>query len=187
VHIEQSKTGARVAVTSNEGGKEVTRTYEGKSLDEILEQNPDLRRDVGHLTLRVGAGTPIDLGFDLVGVPDERSSGPGRRLGPEPLARPVRTDKLGVLVKKVEPQQARDLGLSGQGLYVQHSFPETLAFVLGVGSGDVLVELNGVALCEIDDIEKGLKARGATDPYTLVWIDELGQRQKKSWSPASGR
>jgi len=88
-----------------------------------------------------------------------------------------------VMVNKVTPQRARELSLSGQGLYVERSYPGTYAYLLGVVGGDVLIELDGRPLREIEDIELAMRERAPEDKLELVWIDQLGQRQTKTWRP----
>ncbi|MSR62686.1 MAG: PDZ domain-containing protein [Planctomycetes bacterium] len=185
VHVEQSESGARVDVTETIDGHEQTTHYEGLSLDDILARNPQLAEQLDGLRIRAAPRSPLDLRFDL-GRP--REGLPGRdgalALQPQGRSRPVLTNRLGVVVFELGAETARELGLAeGLGLVVQQTSPGTYAHLLGVGTGDVLVELDGRPLRDPSDIEQAMRARKSEDPLTLVWIDELGQRQEKTWRP----
>lgn len=191
VQVEQSERGARVRITETIDGEEETREYPGDSLEAILAAHPELERELDGLRIRVEPGSPLDLRFDLGHVLDQRGRGRsppagqarGLRLAPQGKSRPILTDRLGVIVQPVSATRARELGLAGQGLLVERSFPETYAHLLGVRPGDVLIELNQAVLRSAADIEHAMRARSAQDELTLVWLDELGQRQEKSWKP----
>ncbi len=188
VQVEQSEGGALVRITETIDGQEQTRDYQGKSLQEILEAQPELQGDMDGLSIQVQPGSPLDLRFDLgerIGpmrrFPGERQE--GLRLAPQGKSRPILTDRLGVIVQPVSAARARELGLQGKGLLVERSFPETYAHLLGVGAGAVLIELNQIVLATAADIERAMRARAPDDELTLVWLDELGQRQEKTWKP----
>ena len=185
VHVEQDESGARVDVTETVEGQERTTHYEGQSLDDILARNPQLAEQLDGLRIRAAPRSPLDLRFEL-GQPREaqrRRDGP-LALQPQGRSRPVLTNRLGVVVFELGAERARELGLAeDQGLVVQSASPGTYAHLLGVGTGDVLVELDGRPLRDATDIEQAMRARKSEAPLTLAWIDELGQRQEKTWRP----
>jgi hypothetical protein len=193
VRVEQSEQGARVIITEIVDGEVRTLgEYEGKSLEEILDPalNPELAGELDGLSLRVRPGAPLDLRFDLGKrlsrelrrFPRQPEEGP--RLAPQGKSRPIRTDRLGVIVQPVGAARARELGLEGRGLLVERAYPETYAHLLGVKAGDVLLELDGIELHSAADIERAMGARGPDQELTLVWLDELEQRQEKTWQPS---
>ncbi len=198
VQVQQDPGGARVVITENVDGQEKTRTYEGASLDEILQENPDLARELessgvslgeskGDLDLRFRLGSPW-RGWGPFGERDGAYPGdPGaerRPVAPQEKSQPLRSDVLGVVAKPLAPERARELGLEvGQALQVRTAYEGTYAHLLGVRAGDVLLELNGVVLRTEEDISRVMRSRAADDELTLVWIDGLGQRHTKSWSP----
>jgi hypothetical protein len=190
VQVEQNERGARVLVTETVDGTQQTREYEGGSIEEILQANPELERELDGLRIHVQPGSPLDLRFDLGNRLDRNGRlSPGQlllepRLAPQGRSRPILTDRLGVIVQPLSAERARELGLVGVGLVVERSVPETYAHLLGVGAGDVLVELDGTALRSAADIERVMRARAADDELRLVWLDQLGQRQEKTWKPA---
>jgi hypothetical protein len=188
VQVEQTERGAEVRITETIDGQEQTREFQGKSLQEILDAHPELQGELDGLSIRVQPGSPLDLRFDLgerLGkqrrFPGERQE--GLRLAPQGKSRPILTDRLGVIVQPVSAERARELGLQGKGLLVERAVPETYAHLLGVGAGDVLIELNRVVLSTAADIERAMSERRPDDELTLVWLDQLGQRQEKTWKP----
>jgi hypothetical protein len=179
VQLEQRDGRAVLRVTEIVDGKEDIRRYEGASLEEILTAHPELREELGGLSLQLAPGSPLLRRF-----PAQIES--GVPLLPQGRSRPVFTDRLGVVVHPLEAAQARELGLEG-GLLVERSVSESYAHLLGIGPGAILLELDGVPLRAGEDIERRMKERGADDALSLVWIDELGQRQAKTWrAPESG-
>jgi hypothetical protein len=193
VQVEQTGNGARVRITETVDGQARTRDFEGSSLQEILAANPELAGELEGLSIRVAPGAPIDLRFDLGSGLDQRlqrfprlDQG-GLRLAPHGRSRPALTDRLGVIVEPVSAATARELGLEDQGLLVESAYAATYAHLLGVKAGDVLLVLNGVVLKKPADIEKVMSARQPDDELTLIWLDELGQRQEKTWRPEPDR
>jgi hypothetical protein len=184
VHAEQNSQGARVRITETIDGEARTRAYEGASLEEILRAHPELERDLAGLRIRAEAGTGLDLSLELGGRAELTSpSDPSerRRLVPKERSRPIITDRLGVMVRPLEAESARPLGLE-HGLLVERTYPGTYAQLLGVGAGCILLELDGVPLREVVDIERALRARQPDAALRLVWLDVLGQRQEKTWT-----
>lgn len=181
LHVEQDASGARVQIVD---GQETTRTYSGTSLEQIFRDNKkQLAEELGNgFQVRAQPGFPLDLRFDLGGL--RRLLGAdGLDLAPQGRSRLMITDRLGVIVRNPVPAG----GEPKSGLLVERTYPETYAHLLGVRAGNVLLELDGTPLAAVADIEQVMSARGPDDPLTLVWLDELGQRQEKTWRPAGGR
>ena len=194
VRIQQDEDGWVIRIIEQKDGEEHTREYQGADLDEILEQNPELKGE-----LEIGGGMfpsgPSELfqhnwtdrDSPLPGVLRFRL---GEGAGPRSLfsrrgpSRPVRTDVLGVRVGPVSPERAHELSLpGGVGVHVDSVFPGTIAHILGVGSGDVLLKLNGNGLERAQDITDVLLALPEGEGLKLEWVDALGERQVRSWSP----
>jgi len=191
VHVEQTDQGARVVVTEDVDGQKQERVYEGKDLDEILAANPELKKDLGGLHIRGPRGSPFDFDLDL-GLPEARHPrDPFETLPwldePQKPTRPVRMDKLGVIVQPLTPEHAAELGLEpGEGLFVERSATGTFAHLLGIGTGDVLIAIDGQRLQTLEDVGRIMQARDPKSPLSVTWIDELGQRHEKTWQPDSG-
>ena len=190
-------------------GKETLKEYEGESLEAILEANPELHDQLG--VSHLGAepeGFRLDTGLPLQGgsvqelfqglrgldgaLPSQgflwKNGGtPGRLqvfVRPQSHSQPLRTDKLGVRVVPITPDHAAELNLEeGVGLYVHTSFPGTIAHLLGVRNGDVLLELDGRILRSVEDITVFMEQRGENDHVRLAWIDGDGEQQDRAWYP----
>jgi hypothetical protein len=166
--IEVGPDGAKVKVTEHKDGDESVREYEGKTLDELLEQNPELR---GLIDVREG-GTATPQ------APD----------GPRKLWRvlsPPRTDILGIQYEPPSAETARRLGLEPDvGLVVLRTVPGTIAHILGIKRGDVLVELNEYPLYSGDDVTRVLKERLPQAEVVVTLVDAHGQRRSLTWKPS---
>lgn len=206
VSVHQTPEGARIVVTEDVDGQKKERVYEGASIDQILQSTPDLAKELEELGVALGdASGNVDLRFDLSGGawkdllrPFEYGEKPEelfqrffsdqgafqRSFSPQSQSRPVRTDVLGVKPLPLTPEHAAELALEpGVGLYVVSTYPGTIAHLLGVRSGHVLLELNDQPLRTDADITTVMRARAPEGELTLLWIDELGQRQTKTWRP----
>lgn len=182
VRLEQGEGFARLELLQGSGPAAERRVFEGASLEAILRAHPELAGLLGGLAQPSG-GAP-EAGARA------RIDGPtfATPLGPAQRSAPLTTDKLGVIVTPVTAEDALALGLAaGQGLEVARVLPESFAALLGVAPGDVLLELDGVALRTADDIERVMKARAKDAELALSWVDGLGQRQKKTWKAPAPR
>jgi hypothetical protein len=189
IHLEQRDGRTFLEVVEQVDGEERTTTYEGGSLQEILDLHPELG-DLGGLELHVAAGQRVDLSL---GLPEalQRLTGPrglrGLPVAPQRPARPVVTDKFGIIAQPLTEQHAAELGLEEGGLYVERSAPGTYAHLLGIGTGDVLLDIEGQAVRSVEDVSRIMEAHDPEASIQATWIDELGQRRSKSWPPAKQR
>jgi len=187
VRVEQGPAGTHIEVLETVGGDTHPRIYEGPDLGTILHENPELARELDGLQLQLSPGSRMDLRFDLPGDQRGETRTPtgrgGLLLEPQGLSRPRVTDRLGVIVQPLDSARAQELGLERQGLLVEQAYPETYAALLGVRAGSILLELQGVPLRAPEDIEHVMAGRGPDDALRLVWLDELGQRRDKIWTP----
>jgi hypothetical protein len=174
--------GVTLETTEDVDGNSQKKTYKAKNMDELLQQNPDLRG-------KIGGGFQLDL----PGGPGLNWSFPGLDRGqqgdwfssPRPNQQPP-TEVLGIYSQKLTPEQAKDLALEPeQGLRVERVEPGTIAQILGIRRGDTLVELNGKAIYSADDVRKVLKERKADEDLSVTLIGEGTQeRRTLRWSPA---
>jgi len=179
LQLRTGPDGVECSVTVEEDGRKVTKTYRAASLEELLEQHPELRE---RLQFRELGGTSFLGQRGLPGLQALPPRGPTGRWDSQAPREPLRTDILGVVVAPLEPERARELGLeAGQGLSVERVEPGTIADVLGVRRGHVLVELDGRPLRERDDISAVLGERQADSDLRLVLIDRFGQRRTRIW------
>lgn len=173
ISIESGPDGVKCKITRTEDGRTTTEEYSAKSLDELLEQHPELRGKVGGGAQSRGGigqrqGWPLDL---------------QRERAPE-----VRTDILGVAIVPLGADEATALGLEpGVGLRIERVEPGTIAQQLGLQRGHVLVEMNGKPLRSRDDVSRELQARESSGPIEVIVIDRWGQRRTRSWKPTAAR
>jgi hypothetical protein len=184
--------------------------YRGETLAEVLEAHPELQGELGissdaapeGFRLGLRAGSTEDLGELLKGlasfgrfrplVPFEWRVGSERHdlhffFEPRVESRPYRTDLLGVRSEALGAERAAELGLEEGGLYVVQTAPGTIAYLAGIGSGDVLVRIDGRLLRRPADITAAMLARRATGELALEWIDTLGERHSREWHPRDAR
>jgi hypothetical protein len=174
--------GVKVEVQEDVDGQSKTRTYTGRTLDEILEAHPELRDTIQ-------AGPQVDLfgarpGPGLGLTPRDRLqgfdpfSGSARPLQPGK----VRTDVLGVLcTKPSDDERKRSSVDAGVGLKVERSEPGTIAAALGLQSGDILVTVNGRTIHEREDVAAALRERKAGEDVRVEVVDAKGQRHTLTW------
>jgi S1-C subfamily serine protease len=90
---------------------------------------------------------------------------------------PIRTDILGVIARPATADEG------GQGLHVRSTVPGSIAALLGIQGGDVLLEVNGRALSAIDDVTTALAERGENGQVAATWRDADGRRRTGTWHP----
>jgi hypothetical protein len=164
--------GVECEVTTEEDGRSVTRRYQAASLEQLLEQHPELGEHIEGRGLGAGSDRP---------APDRSL---GSRGGVSRDSQVLRTDILGVVVTAVSAERAAALGLPvGQGLAVERVEPGTLADALGVQRGHVLVELDGRALRTSEDISAQMAQRAPDGDLRLVLLDRFGQERTRVWKP----
>lgn len=132
------------------------REFSGRDLAEIVRRNPDL---VGMLP------------FEVPGL------GVGSML--------PRTDVLGVWTQPLTKERCSTLGLPpGCGLEVGRVEPGTVAEVLGISPGSVVLEVCGVEVrgnVGIADAMHGGRDHHAEDGMCVVWIDSFGRSHQRTW------
>ncbi|MBM3986585.1 MAG: PDZ domain-containing protein [Planctomycetes bacterium] len=170
--LESGPDGVKCKISRSENGQTTTEEYSAKSIDELLEQHPELRGKVGggsaHGGAQAGQSWPLDLQREL--------------------ASEVRTDILGVAIVPLSAEEATALGLEpGVGLRIERVEPGSIAQQLGLQRGHVLLEMNGVSLRSRDDVSRQLQAREERGPVEVIVIDRWGQRRTRSWKPAASR
>lgn len=178
--------GVKVEVTEEVDGQRETKSYSADSLEDLYTQHPELRD-------RLGATPRVEIfggpGLLRRAAPRLDDAPPAPELDKRP-AKPLlgasspRTDILGVVWSKPEPKVVDDAKVaSGVGLKVDSVQPGTIAQTLGVRPGDVLLELNGTALKDGEDVRRVLRERARDADVVLVLLDGKGQRHTLTWKP----
>lgn len=186
IHLQQENGHTVLEVVEQVDGQEQRTRYEGESLDAILQANPELEKELGGLQLRIGGAAPLDLDLDLAPGLRDLLGGRGGQLGlpatPQRPTQPVTTEKFGIIAQPLTDEHATELGLDG-GLFVERTAPGTYAHLLGIGTGDVLVEIEGQPVRSVEDVGRVMAAHDPEGSIRATWIDELGQRRSGAWPP----
>ncbi len=161
-------------ITEDVNGDKQTKKYTADSVEELLEAHPELRGRIG-----LGGGH----GFNRVmphGTPTPRAQGGLRRsLGSVP------TDMLGIYPSQPSSEQRKDFDLDPDvGLLVERTAPGTIAEILGIQSGDIVIEMNGTTIHDSADVARVLKERESDGEVAVVIIDKKGQRRTLTWRPS---
>ncbi|MFT5049136.1 MAG: hypothetical protein ACI8QZ_000526, partial [Chlamydiales bacterium] len=180
LRLQTGPTGVRLEVrdTSEEGGR--AEVIEAPDLAQLLEQHPELARDLASVRLvpEPGAGEADALVGDLSAQMefsfDALWSGDAGLL---------RTDILGIRMREL----ASDVGSAGDqappvGLFVEGVLHDTIAEVIALKRGDLLLELNSVALECGDDLSRIIKGREASGTITVT-VERDGALHTLTWKP----
>jgi hypothetical protein len=184
--LQVGPDGVELETTENVDGNSQKKTYKAKSMDELLQQHPELRGQIGG---GAGGGFRLELpgaaGQNHWSIPGWDQPQGDWFSSPRSSQQPP-TDVLGIYSQKLTPEQAKELELEPeQGLRIERIEPGTIAQILGIRRGDTLVELNGKAVYSADDVRKALKERKADEDLSVTLIGEGShERRTLRWSPA---
>ncbi len=205
VQLQQGEDGAKIIVTDTVKGQESTRTYEGASIEAILAENENLRRDLSlsaeglpeafsmRMSVPPGAARRQSLldPFEYGARRDEErdrsewiDGGDGATGFFSPAAKKVavRTDVFGVVSAPVEPDEAKARGVAG-GVLVLRVERGTIADMMDIRSGDILLKLCGAALVRPEDITELMRARERHAAISVLWQNDLEQLMTSTWTP----
>jgi S1-C subfamily serine protease len=167
--------GVRVQVSRDVDGERAVETYEADSMSALLERHPLLAERL-HLGQRPG------LAWTRASAVRLHARDPWSAEEVDPVAR---TDVLGVIVVPLEPSAG---GFPGHpetaGVRVKKVVEQTIAARLGVRAGDVLLEVNGIALEHDDDISTAMRQRREEGEVNVVLVDRFGRERSRTWKPA---
>lgn len=186
LQLKVDPEGVRCEVVEEVDGVEQRRTYDAPSLEELLDAHPELADQLR-----------VEWNADLDGVLERWLSGDralrGVRFGVAPSPSTPgggapRTDVLGVYASSLSEEDVVRLGLQdagGVGIAVHRVEPGTIAAILGVKRGNVLLEVNGTGVRGPDDISRALCERPEGDDVRLLVIDNWGKRRTLVWRPGA--
>jgi serine protease Do len=115
-------------------------------------------------------GSPVDLSatLDEYNVDGTGSPSSEENPGAAPNAQP-QGGKLGLSLQPVTPQTARQLGIrEGEGLVVTDVDQAGPAAEAGIAKGDVILEMNRLAVKSVDDVQAALERSGDRPVLMLV-------------------
>ena len=139
----------------------------------------------GYVAALVENGGTWDLSRVVTGDELRERIGPRTRglvpRQPGTTGRELRTDLLGVRVAPIAAPDGTPAGLRVYGTELG-----TIAQLLRVRPGSVLVSLNGMELLEVEDISRALAARPAGGEIRLRWIEPNGVQTERVWRPNGG-
>jgi len=180
--------GVTVEVQENVDGKQETKTYTAKTLDELYDAHPELRDRMG-LRMRTGpfsnrGGLRVAPG-NVSPFDDDSDAwwGRGGQLVPAPQADGrVPTDRLGVVVdESAKIDRATTKLDEGVGLVVRSVQDDTIASKIGLEPGDVIADVNGRAIHGVDDVRAVLSSRKIDEDVTVTVYDAHGKRRTLTW------
>ena len=182
VEATQGPDGARIEVKEWIDGREERRVYEGKTLDEIWQQHPELKEqqeirieigDGGSQRVRVGPNAEPEAR----GRPQEGLLVPVPRGGRLVEAAP-REGVLGIMCQPAGEELRKQLSLPATGgLVVESVVDGTIAAQVGLQKGDVLVELGGRTVGSREEVAEVLAGRRAGEDLVIVVVDAQGRRR----------
>ena len=200
--LQSGPDGVTCKITEDVDGQETTREYKAKTIEELLAANPELRSRIGGDGAQVwtfpdggfqGRMRKLRPGGSGVHVlpPSQRDGtlfgGVTPATPPSTMGKPgeVRTDRLGIYCEVVGDEEAEELGLDGgHGLRVESTEPGSIASVLGLRAGDVVVEMNGTTIHSPEDVQKVLADREEDAELGVVVVGTEGRRTL-TWKPAA--
>jgi len=180
-----------VTITERDAeGKATTKTYRGKSLDEIKKKHPETREVLGNVRIdpfkdfdrwfEDGWGPRRDDDFWKRADEDlnkeiERLREWARRLAEQQRHRQrfdarahAEAKLLGVRARRPEAVLDAQLELRGKGIVVEEVARESLAHRLGMQRYDILLALNGMDVRSLADVGPALRARDEKKPVTAT-------------------
>lgn len=180
--MQSGPDGVTVTVTEDKDGKEVTKTYEAESTDELVKKYPELK---GYGILGDGPTTVPGFRFGpgsgatirRFGTPIEPT--PPTPLVPAPLA-PAADDqnRLGVSI---------DTTHNEPGLLVQSVEPKTLAEDLGIEAGDIILEVGTDEVSEPADVRPALRRIKAGEEVRVKIERDGAEQILTAKKPGRGR
>lgn len=192
--MKSGPDGVEVEVLEDENGTQQKKTYKADTLDELLDAHPELRDriSIGHGLSPFGAprahsNSPWWRSNDP--QDDEPFNGSARPLQPSapgmatPPAQPS-GERLGIYCATVGADELEKLGSDRNGgLRVQSVVQGSLAELLGLRRGDVLIELDGKPIESTDDVAAVLRDRQRGAELKADVLDAHGKSRTLRFKP----
>jgi hypothetical protein len=196
--LQSGPDGVTCKVTREVDGKEETREYTARTMEELLQANPELRDKLGTsgsflwsmpstprsivIPRGLRSGGPGGIQVLPRGSVGGRWTAPDRSDEASDAGSP-RTDRLGIYCEPVEDEIAGELGLKpGEGLRVRSTQSGSIASILGLREGDVVLEVNERKIQGVEDVKKALVDRAGDADVSVVVVGSEGRRTL-TWKP----
>lgn len=184
--LQSGPDGVTLEITEDVDGKQETKSYKAENLEALLDAHPELRDKIG-----TGHGNSFWWGLPGQGNlpraftwPDAGGNGPFDR-DARPLPSGPPTNILGIEYDKLPAEKVQSLGLEPErGLQVVRTRPGTIASILGIQRGDLIIEMNGVPLYDGEDVGRILRDRKPEAELVVVLIDTKNQHRTLTWKPS---
>jgi serine protease Do len=153
-------------------------TFDGKPVEgprtlPAIVANTPVGRAVPVVVLRDGKQQTMQVTVgNLADAREARAASPAEK-APESQA----TEKLGLALQELTPELAKQLGVqSDKGVVVTQVKPDSPAAQAGLAPGDVIREVNRMAVEGLQDVERGL-SRGQDPAQVLLRVERDGSQR----------
>jgi len=194
MRVQMGPEGVKVEWNETVDGEETLRSYEADSMEQLIEEHPELGDKLSFSQGFGGFGQAMQPPANFFGRDpwsgirqqlDAFGGSPRSGLTPG-LGRPSRTDILGVQVTPPEqrstpiPDVADDLGMT-----IQRVVPRTIASALGLRPGQTILSVNDISVYKVEDIRDALEQRAPKDTLRVEIATPDGHTQTLEWDPAA--
>ena len=152
-------------------------TFDGKTVESprvlpTMVSNTEVGRAVPVVVVRDGKRQTVSVTVGSLAESREARAMTGEK-PPESRA----TERLGLALQELTPELAKQLGVQGdKGVVVTEVKPDSPAAQAGLAPGDVIREVNRMAIEGLQDVERGL-ARGSDPAQVLLRVEREGSQR----------
>jgi serine protease Do len=149
------------------------RTVESPRVLPAMVANTAVGRSVPVVVMRDGKRQTVNVTVGTLTDSPEARATPADKGPAESRA----TEKLGLALQELTPELAKQLGVqSDKGVVVTEVKPDSPAAQAGLAPGDVIREVNRMAVQDIQDVERGL-AKGSDPAQVLLRVEREGSQR----------
>jgi serine protease Do len=149
------------------------RTVESPRVLPAMVANTAVGRSVPVVVMRDGKRQTVNVTVGTLTDSPEARATPADKGPAESRA----TEKLGLALQELTPELAKQLGVqSDKGVVVTEVKPDSPAAQAGLVPGDVIREVNRMAVEDIQDVERGL-AKGSDPARVLLRVEREGAQR----------
>lgn len=180
--LEMGPDGIKLKLEETVDGKTETKTYEAESMEALLEAHPELEERIGARGLTPERLLPSPRGGSLVPAPLDQKFEPSGAQALKPL-RPS-LDQLGIRMLPPAERQKSFEGVSEDvGLEVVGVLPGSLADLVGVEVGDLVIAIAGQTIRSAADVRGALDGVSLDERIEVICVRSDGERRVRAWVP----